>query len=45
MLENSEGILRPGMSGFARISSGRKSIGLILAERIWRALRPELWMF
>lgn len=44
-VENSEGVLRPGMSGFARISFGRKSIGLILAERLWNGLRPELWLF
>ncbi|MEW6207953.1 MAG: efflux RND transporter periplasmic adaptor subunit [Acidobacteriota bacterium] len=45
MVENSDGILRPGMTGFARISFGRRSIGLIIGEKIWQALRPELWLF
>jgi putative peptide zinc metalloprotease protein len=45
MIENSEGILRPGMTGFARISFGRQSIGLIAAEKLWQSLRPELWLF
>lgn len=44
-LENSDGVLRPGMTGFARISFGRQSIGLILAQKVWQALRPELWLF
>jgi len=45
LIENSDGILRPGMTGFARISFGRQSIGLILAEKVWQTLRPELWLF
>jgi multidrug resistance efflux pump len=45
LVENSDGLLRPGMTGFARISFGRQSIGLILAEKLWHALRPEMWLF
>ena len=45
LVENSDGMLRPGMTGFARISFGRQSIGLILAQKVWQALRPELWLF
>jgi multidrug efflux pump subunit AcrA (membrane-fusion protein) len=45
MVENSDGMLRPGMTGFARISFGRQSVGLILAEKLWQSLRPELWLF
>ena len=45
MVENSDGMLRPGMTGFARISFGRRSLGLIIGEKIWQALRPELWLF
>jgi putative peptide zinc metalloprotease protein len=45
VVENSDGLLRPGMTGFARISFGRQSIGVILAEKLWNALRPELWLF
>ncbi len=45
LIENSDGMLRQGMTGFARISFGRQSIGLILAQKVWQALRPELWLF
>ncbi|MEK6322093.1 MAG: efflux RND transporter periplasmic adaptor subunit [Acidobacteriota bacterium] len=45
LIENSDGLLRPGMTGYARISFGRQSIGLILAQKVWQALRPELWLF
>ncbi|HEU4387759.1 MAG TPA: efflux RND transporter periplasmic adaptor subunit [Blastocatellia bacterium] len=44
-VENSDGLLRPGMSGFARISIGRQALGLTLAQKVWHALRPELWLF
>ncbi|HXG68200.1 MAG TPA: efflux RND transporter periplasmic adaptor subunit, partial [Blastocatellia bacterium] len=44
-VENADGLLRPGMTGFARIDFGRQSVGLILAEKVWHALRPELWLF
>ena len=45
LVENSDGLLRPGMTGFARISFGNQSVGLILAQKLWHALRPELWLF
>jgi multidrug efflux pump subunit AcrA (membrane-fusion protein) len=45
MVENSDGILRPGMTGFARISFGRQSIGLIAVQKVRQALRPETWLF
>lgn len=45
LVDNNEGILRPGMSGFARISFGRQPIALILGQKVWQALRPELWLF
>ena len=45
LIENSDGMLRPGMTGYARISFGREAIGLILAQKVWQALRPELWLF
>jgi multidrug efflux pump subunit AcrA (membrane-fusion protein) len=45
LVENSDGLLRPGMTGFARISFGRQSIGLIISQKIWQSLRPELWLF
>lgn len=45
VVDNSDGVLRPGMTGFARISFGRQSVGLILADKVWQSLRPELWLF
>ncbi|HJQ70084.1 MAG TPA: efflux RND transporter periplasmic adaptor subunit [Blastocatellia bacterium] len=45
MVENSDGLLRPGMTGFARISFGNQAIGMILAQKLWHSLRPELWLF
>src|SRR5437868_4973706 len=44
-VEGSDGLLRPGMTGFARISFGRQPIGMILAQKLWHTLRPELWLF
>ena len=43
-IENSQGLLRPGMTAFARIDFGRQMIGQILLHKIKQALRPELWM-
>ena len=43
-IDNADGALRPGMTAFARIEFGRRMIGGILAHKIKRALRPELWM-
>ncbi len=44
-VDNADGLLRPGMTGFARISFGRQKIGAIIADKVWQALRPELWLF
>jgi multidrug efflux pump subunit AcrA (membrane-fusion protein) len=35
--------LRPGMTGHARIATGRRSPGLILLDRLLRYLRTEFW--
>lgn len=43
-IENSEGMLRPGMTAFARIDFDRQMIGRILLHKIKQTLRPELWM-
>ena len=43
-IENGEGLLRPGMTAFARIDFGRQAIGGILMHKVKQALRPELWM-
>jgi hypothetical protein len=42
-LEEPENVLRPGMTGYARIACGRRPIGEILAERIQGFLRTEFW--
>jgi hypothetical protein len=43
-IENPNGLLRPGMTAFARIDFGRQTIGRIAIHKIKQALRPELWM-
>ncbi len=43
-IENAEGLLRPGMTAFARIDFDRRMVGSILLHKIKQALRPELWM-
>jgi hypothetical protein len=43
-IENGEGLLRPGMTAFARIDFDRRMVGSILVHKIKQALRPELWM-
>lgn len=44
IIENPDGLLRPGMTAFARIEFGRQMIGRILLHKLRQALRPELWM-
>ncbi|MGH9853472.1 MAG: HlyD family secretion protein, partial [Blastocatellia bacterium] len=44
MIENADGLLRPGMTAYARIEFGRRMAGRILLRKIKQALRPELWM-
>ncbi|MDQ3665493.1 MAG: HlyD family efflux transporter periplasmic adaptor subunit [Acidobacteriota bacterium] len=43
-IENAEGLLRPGMTAFARIDFGRQMIGQILVHKVKQLLRPEMWM-
>ena len=42
-LENGAGELRPGMTGYARVSGEQGTVGLVLARRLLRFLRTELW--
>jgi multidrug efflux pump subunit AcrA (membrane-fusion protein) len=42
-LEEEAPELRPGMTGYARISTGRRSLGEIVADRVLRVLRTEFW--
>jgi putative peptide zinc metalloprotease protein len=44
VIENTDDMLRPGMTAFARIDFGRRMIGRILLHKLRQALRPELWM-
>ena len=43
-IDNSNGLLRPGMTAFARVDFDRQMVGRILLHKIKQALRPELWM-
>ncbi|MFN0121599.1 MAG: efflux RND transporter periplasmic adaptor subunit [Blastocatellia bacterium] len=43
-IENNEGVLRPGMTAFARIEFNHQMIGQTLWHKLKQALRPELWM-
>jgi len=42
-LEDPEGCLRPGMTGHARVYTGRRPVGAILFDRALRFLRTEFW--
>jgi hypothetical protein len=35
--------LRPGMTGYARVNTGLRPIGTILADRALRWLRTDFW--
>ena len=35
--------LRPGMTGYARIYTGKRAIGAIFAGRLVRYFRTEFW--
>jgi putative peptide zinc metalloprotease protein len=43
-VENADGLLRPGMTAFARIDFDRQRVGQILFGKLKRVLRPELWL-
>ncbi len=43
-IENADGLLRPGMTAYARIEFDRQMVWRILLRKIKQALRPELWM-
>jgi hypothetical protein len=42
-LEDPVGSLRPGMTGHARVYTGRRPVGAILFDRALRFLRTEFW--
>ena len=43
-IRNQDGMLRPGMTVFARVIFGRHSLGWVGVHKLKQALRPELWM-
>jgi putative peptide zinc metalloprotease protein len=43
-IQNPQGLLRPGMTVFARVDFGRRMVGWLLAHKLKQALRPEMWM-
>ena len=43
-VENTDGLLRPGLTAFARIDFGQRMIGAIVWHKLKQTLRPELWM-
>jgi hypothetical protein len=44
MIENADGLLRPGMTAYSRRVVGRQMVGRILLHKLKQTLRPELWM-
>jgi HlyD family secretion protein len=42
-IEDSAISLRPGMSGYARVNTGLRPVGVILIDRVLRYLRTEYW--
>jgi len=43
-VKNSDGLLRDGMTVFARVDYGTRPIAWLLAHKLRQALRPEIWM-
>jgi hypothetical protein len=41
--ERSASAILPGMTGYARIATGRRALGRILVDRVLRFLRTEFW--
>ena len=42
-LTDAPAALRPGMTGFARVSCGKRAMGRVLADKSLRYLRTEFW--
>lgn len=43
LIENPEGLLRPGLSGYARISAGERRMLDVMTRRFRRFVRVEFW--
>jgi multidrug resistance efflux pump len=42
-IDNSAGVLKPGMTGLAKISDGRRRVADVLWQRVERTLKVEVW--
>jgi Cu(I)/Ag(I) efflux system membrane fusion protein len=43
-IQNEEGLLKPGMTVFARADFGHRPVIWLMAHKLKQALRPEMWM-
>ncbi|MCK4656005.1 MAG: HlyD family efflux transporter periplasmic adaptor subunit, partial [candidate division Zixibacteria bacterium] len=43
LVPNTDGLLRPGMSGYAKVYCGKRSLGGKLIRRVVRFFRVEFW--
>jgi hypothetical protein len=43
-IETQDGLLRPGMTVFARADFERRAVAWLLVHKLKQSLRPELWM-
>ena len=44
MIQNQDGLLRPGMTVFTRVDFGRHPVAWLAAHKLKQSLRPEMWM-
>ena len=44
-LNEAPAVLRPGMTGYARIDTGRRSLGGFIVDRLRRFVRTEFWLW
>ena len=42
-LDNGSAVLKPGMTGYARVYTGPRPIGAVLLHRLMRFIRTEFW--
>jgi putative peptide zinc metalloprotease protein len=43
-IQNEQGLLKPGMTVFARADFGRRPVIWLIGHKLKQALRPEMWM-
>ncbi len=42
-IDNRDGLLKPGMTGYAKIDCGERSVGQLILRRLSRTVRVDLW--